>query len=57
MKWKVSCASEGGEMLGEGNVTSKGDTLSGGMKMSMSFNGQSMDMQVDWLGKHIGSCH
>ena len=56
MTWKVKCNQDGGEMTGEGSVTSKGDTVEGGMNMQMSFNGQAMDMQVAWQGKHIGSC-
>lgn len=56
MSWKVKCLQDGGEMTGEGSVTSKGDTVEGGMNMKMSFNGQAMDMQVAWSGKHIGSC-
>ena len=56
MSWKVKCMQEGGEMTGQGNVTSNGDTVKGGMEMKMSFNGQAMDMQVEWSGNHIGSC-
>ncbi|MEM7465664.1 MAG: DUF3617 family protein [Pseudomonadota bacterium] len=56
MTWKVKCAQEGGEMTGEGQVVSGGDTLKGGMKMNMSFNGQAMNMSVEWSGKHIGAC-
>lgn len=57
MSWKVKCMQEGGEMTGQGNVTSDGDTVKGGMEMQMSFNGQAMDMQVEWSGKHIGRCN
>lgn len=56
MSWKVKCQQEGGEMTGEGQVSSTGDTLQGGMNMKMSFNGQAMDMSVEWTGKHVGAC-
>ena len=56
MNWKVRCQQEGGEMTGEGQVSSSGDTLQGGMNMKMSFNGQAMDMSVEWSGKHVGAC-
>ena len=56
MSWKVQCQQEGGEMTGEGQVSSTGDTLQGGMNMKMSFNGQAMDMSVEWTGKHVGAC-
>ena len=56
MNWKVKCQQEGGEMTGEGQVSSTGDTLQGGMNMKMSFNGQAMDMSVEWTGKHVGAC-
>ena len=54
--WKVTCDNQGGQMVGEGQVASKGDTLTGGMDMSMSVNGQSMNMKIDWVGKHVGDC-
>ena len=56
MSWTVKCQQEGGEMTGEGQVSSTGDTLQGGMNMKMSFNGQAMDMSVEWTGKHVGAC-
>lgn len=56
MSWKVRCQQEGGEMTGEGQVSSTGETLQGGMNMKMSFNGQAMDMSVEWAGKHVGAC-
>lgn len=56
MSWKVNCANAGGEMTGVGNVTSSGDKLKGGMKMSMSFNGQDMHMDMTWDGTHLGAC-
>ena len=56
MSWKVKCQQEGGEMTGNGQVSSTGNTLEGGMNMKMSFNGQAMDMSVEWSGKHLGAC-
>lgn len=56
MSWKVSCSSGGGDMTGEGKVMGSGETLKGGMTMTMSFNGQTMNMDVSWDGKYIGPC-
>ena len=56
MNWMVRCQQEGGEMTGEGQVSSTGDTLKGGMNMKMSFNGQAMDMSVEWSGRYVGAC-
>ncbi|MFT4560489.1 MAG: hypothetical protein ACI9BW_000223 [Gammaproteobacteria bacterium] len=57
MSWKVTCSNAGGEMSGSGNVRREGDGLVGGMQMTMSFNGQKMDMRVGWTGKYLGPCH
>ncbi|MDA0822624.1 MAG: DUF3617 family protein [Proteobacteria bacterium] len=56
MSWKVSCSNEGGEMTGNGNVRREGDGIVGGMEMTMSFKGQTMNMNVGWTGKYLGPC-
>jgi hypothetical protein len=56
MSWKVSCSNEGGEMTGSGNVHREGDGIVGGMEMTMSFKGQTMNMNVGWTGKYLGPC-
>jgi hypothetical protein len=56
MSWQVSCSNEGGEMTGNGNVRREGDGIVGGMDMTMSFDGQKMDMKVGWIGKYLGPC-
>jgi hypothetical protein len=56
LSWKVSCSGGGGDMTGEGNVTGSDETLQGGMKMVVSYNGQKMNMAVSWDGKYVGPC-
>jgi hypothetical protein len=56
MKWSVDCPVEGGTSHGEWQATSGGDTVSGEGLLTMSFQGQTMDMTMTWEGQHIGGC-
>lgn len=56
MTWSMSCNTPGGAMTGNGSFTSKGDSGHGNMKMGMSIEGQTFNMEVTWQGKRIGSC-
>ena len=56
MKWSVDCPVEGGTSHGEWEATSGGDTVTGKGLMTMSFQGQTMDMTMSWEGKRIGNC-
>lgn len=56
MTWSLTCNTPGGAMTGNGSFTSKGNSGHGNMKMNMSFEGQSFNMEVAWEGKRIGSC-
>lgn len=56
MRWKVTCATTGGRMDGEGSARSTGTTVRGGMTLLMNFGGQQMTMRHDWEGKRIGPC-
>jgi hypothetical protein len=56
MKWTVDCPVEGGSSHGEWEATSSGDSVTGNGKMTMSFQGQTMEMTMSWEGKRIGEC-
>ena len=56
MTWALTCNTPGGAMTGNGSFTSKGSSGHGNMKMNMSIEGQSFNMEVSWEGKRIGSC-
>lgn len=57
MQWTISCQNEGVEMLGEGSAESAGTTITGGMNISATFDGQDMVMSTNWEGKYIGDCN
>ncbi len=56
MDWTISCNNSGVEMIGKGHAKSGGTTVKGGMNISATFNGQTMEMSTTWEGKHIGDC-
>ncbi|MDH3786933.1 MAG: DUF3617 domain-containing protein [Xanthomonadales bacterium] len=56
MKWTVDCPVEGGTSHGEWQATSGGDTVTGEGLLTVSFQGQSMDMTMSWQGERIGEC-
>ena len=57
LSFSMQCAMQGGgSSTGAGQFTSKGDSGSGSMQMTMEFQGQTFNMQTSWEGKRIGSC-
>lgn len=56
MNWTVDCPVEGGSSHGEWEATSHGDSVTGNGKMTMSFQGQTMEMTMSWEGKRVGDC-
>lgn len=56
MKWSVDCPVEGGTSHGEWQATSGGDTVTGEGSLTMSFQGQTMEMTMSWEGQRIGAC-
>ena len=56
MKWSVDCPVEGGTSHGEWQATSGGDTVTGEGSLTMSFQGQTMEMTMAWEGQRIGAC-
>jgi len=56
MKWSFDCPVEGGTSHGEWEATSGGDTVTGEGLMTVSFQGQTMEMTMSWEGKRVGAC-
>lgn len=56
MQWSVDCPVEGGTSHGEWQATSGGDTVTGEGSLTMSFQGQTMEMTMTWEGQRIGAC-
>lgn len=56
MKWTVDCPVDGGTSYGQWQATSGGDTVSGEGLLTMSFQGQTMEMTMTWEGQRIGEC-
>ena len=56
MKWSVDCPVEGGTSRGQWQATSEGDTVAGEGLLTMSFQGQTMEMTMTWEGQRIGEC-
>lgn len=56
MKWSFDCPVEGGTSHGEWEATSSGDSVTGNGVITMSFQGQNMEMTMSWEGKRIGDC-
>jgi len=56
MSWSFDCPVEGGSSHGEWQATSNGDSVTGDGLISMSLQGQTMEMKMSWEGKRIGEC-
>ncbi|MBT8048020.1 MAG: DUF3617 family protein [Xanthomonadales bacterium] len=56
LKWSFDCPVEGGTSHGEWEAVSEGDSVSGSGLITMSFQGQTMEMKMSWEGKRIGAC-
>lgn len=56
MKWSVDCPMEEGASHGEWQATSGGDTVTGEGLLTMSLQGQTMEMTMTWDGQWIGDC-
>jgi hypothetical protein len=57
MAWSIDCPVEGGgQMHAEWTATSNGDSVEGEGSMTMSMQGQTMNMDMSWVGERIGAC-
>jgi hypothetical protein len=56
LSWTMQCPSPDGKVTGKGRVTSTGKTLAGRIAMTVAVEGQTMQMDVDWKGRHLGPC-
>jgi hypothetical protein len=57
MRWSVDCPVEGGNSHGQWEAISTGETVTGTGKIIVSFEGQSMEMTMNWAGRRIGACN
>ena len=57
MKWSVDCPVEGGTSHGEWEATSSGDSVTGEGLLTVSVQGQAMEMTMSWEGRRIGDCN
>jgi hypothetical protein len=58
LEWDMECRQEGAPpMNGTGSITSKGETLSGRMGVSMKMGEQEMKFETTWKGKRVGDCN
>lgn len=57
LEWEMECSEKGSPVTkGTGKITSQGETLSGGMNLSMEMGGQEMKLETTWDGKRVGEC-
>lgn len=57
MKWSFVCPVEnGGTSRGDWQATSYGDRVEGGGTVSMTMQGQTMELTMSWTGKRVGPC-
>jgi hypothetical protein len=56
MKWSMDCVADNGSSRGEWEATSHGDTLTGSGTITITMQGQSMDILMEWDGKRVGDC-
>jgi hypothetical protein len=56
LKWSFDCPVEGGTSHGEWQAVSAGDTVEGSGEITMSFQGQTMKMTMEWEGRRVGDC-
>jgi len=56
MQWSMKCDQGDASMTGNGQVTSSGNEISGGMNLTANFGGQDVSMSTAWQGKRIGDC-
>ena len=55
-KWSISCPSDMGNMEGQWEFTSNGDSISGNGTMTANYSGQEMGFEMTWVGKRTGEC-
>ena len=51
--WKTACE---GDMTGSGTMTYAGSSYTGTQNMSMKHEGKTLNMTVNFTGRHLGDC-
>ena len=56
VSWKMSCKGKDGTTEGEGKITYAGKSYDGMMMANMTQKGETMNMKMNFAGKHTGPC-
>jgi hypothetical protein len=57
LEWTMECSQQGSPpMNGTGRIISHGESLDGGMNISMKMGEQEMKFETTWKGKRLGDC-
>jgi hypothetical protein len=57
LEWTMECRQPGSPpMNGTGRITSRGESLDGGMNVSVKVGEQEMKFDTTWKGKRLGDC-
>ena len=56
MRWSISCPAPAGNLTGNWEFTSNGDSVVGTGSMSADMGGMAMEMNMNWEGKRLGDC-
>ena len=56
MRWTFDCPLDDGTSHGEWEAVSNGGFVGGNGVMTLSFQGQEMEMTMEWDGRRVGDC-
>jgi hypothetical protein len=56
VRWSISCPGAMGNMTGNWEFTSAGDSVIGTGSMSADMGGMAMEMKMNWEGERLGDC-
>ena len=55
-KWKMSCQTPAGPMVGSGSLRSNGSAVAGSLQMSMAVGSFEIPMTGEFRGRRVGAC-
>ena len=56
MRWSISCPGPAGDMKGDWEFTSEGDSVTGTGAMRGDMGGIALEMNMTWEGTRLGDC-
>lgn len=56
MSWQMQCDGPHGQMTGDAEFHSSGETAHGKMAMNLDFGGNAMSFTTNWQGRWVGPC-